>query len=72
ALHREAELLTQRVASLSVSVEAVRSALDQHIDDTANSLGRRAGEASRRLAADLGLTRRRPGKEPDRRELGRG
>jgi hypothetical protein len=73
-VHKEAELLTQRVAALSVAVETTRSVLDGHVEETANSLGRKATEAGRRLAADLGLRRRA---EPDdagaaRRQLGRG
>lgn len=51
-----------RLASLEASldelagaVEAVRALVQSHVDDTAHSLGRRAGEAGRRLASDLGL-----------------
>lgn len=73
-VHKEAELLTQRVAALSVAVETTRTVLDRHVEETANSLGRKATEAGRRLAADLGLRRRA---EPDdtrttQRQLGRG
>lgn len=70
-LHREFELLTQRVASLSVSLEATRTLLDQHVEDTAQSLGRRATEAGRKLAADLGFRPRKDDRR-DPRELGRG
>ena len=40
---------------LAAAVEAVRALVQSHVDDTAHSLGRRAGEAGRRLASDLGL-----------------
>ena len=63
-LHREFELLTQRVAAMQSSLEATRTLLDQHVEDTAQSLGRRATEVGRKLAADLGF---RPRKE-ERRE----
>ena len=70
-LHREFELLTQRVAALSASIEGTRTLLDRHVEDTAQSLGRRATEVGRKLAADLGF---RPKKDErrDPRELNRG
>ncbi|HZQ28466.1 MAG TPA: hypothetical protein VFA94_12275 [Acidimicrobiales bacterium] len=61
-VHRESEMLTQRVASLSVAVENLRSLLQLHMEDTANSLGRKATEVGRRLAADFGI--RNNGKKP--------
>jgi ABC-type transporter Mla subunit MlaD len=70
-LHREFELLTQRVASMSASLEATRTLLDQHVEDTAQSLGRRASEVGRKLAADLGF-RPRKDERRDPRELNRG
>ena len=74
AVRREAELLTQRVAALAVGVEASRVLLEQHLQDTENSLGRKAGEVTRRLAADFGIRSRRsgPGGRRDPRELGSG
>ena len=70
-LHREFELLTQRVASMTASLEATRVLLDQHVEDTAQSLGRRASEVGRKLAADLGF-RPRKDERRDPRELNRG
>ncbi|MEA3077285.1 MAG: hypothetical protein QOF60_2193 [Actinomycetota bacterium] len=73
AVRREAELLTQRVAALAVGVEAARSLLQQHVEETENSLGRKAGSVTRRLAADLGIGGRRGrGGGRDRRQLGPG
>jgi chromosome segregation ATPase len=60
-VHRESEMLTQRVASLSVAVDNLRGLLQVHMDDTANSIGRKATEVGRRLAADFGM---RNGKKP--------
>lgn len=54
-LRRQLELLDQRTAALATALDAMRALLQAHVDDTANSLGRRAGEAGRRLASDLGL-----------------
>ena len=70
-LHREFEMLTQRVAAMSASLEATRTLLDQHVEDTAQSLGRRASEVGRKLAADLGF-RPRKDERRDPRELNRG
>lgn len=70
-LHSEFELLTQRVAALSVSIDATRTLLDQHVEDTAQSLGRRATEVGRKLAADLGFRPRKDDRR-DPRELNRG
>jgi chaperonin cofactor prefoldin len=60
-VHREAELLTQRVAALSVTLEGIRALMATHAEDTANSLGRKASEVGRKLAGDLGI---RPKKAP--------
>lgn len=43
------------LAALAAAVDALRVLLQAHVDDTAQSLGRRAGEVGRRLASDLGL-----------------
>ncbi|MBW3614658.1 MAG: hypothetical protein KY439_05020 [Actinobacteria bacterium] len=76
AVRREAELLTQRVAALAVGVEASRALLEQHVEETENSLGRKATEVTRRLASDLGLRARRGGQQGggrrDPRQLGPG
>jgi hypothetical protein len=62
SVRRESELLTQRVAALSVAVEALRTMLDAHVEETSNSIGRKATEVGRKLAADLGI--RGTGKKP--------
>ena len=75
SVRREAELLTQRVAALAVGVEASRVLLDQHLRESEATLGRKAGEVTRRLAADFGIRTRRsdPGsRRGDPRELGSG
>lgn len=54
-VRRQSELVDQRTAALQAAVDAVRALLQAHADETANSLGRRAGDAGRRLANDLGL-----------------
>lgn len=75
AVRREAELLTQRVAALAVGVEATRALLEQHVEETENSLGRKATEVTRRLALDLGLRGRRGqqgGGRRDPRQIGPG
>jgi uncharacterized protein YicC (UPF0701 family) len=73
AVRKEAELLTQRVAALAVGVEAARALLQQHVEETENSLGKKAGSVTRRLAADLGFGGRRGrGGGRDRRQLGPG
>jgi len=51
----QSELLDQRSAALAAAVDALQRLLQAHVDDTAHSLGRRAGAAGRRLAGDLGL-----------------
>lgn len=63
----EAEMLGQRLAAISVLVDAVGRLLASHAEETAHSLGRKASEAGRRLVADLGLTSRardKPAKPP--------
>lgn len=59
----QSELLDQRTAALAAAIDALRVLLQTHVDDTAQSIGRRAGEAGRRLASDLGL-RARPKPPP--------
>ena len=54
-LLRQSDLLERRTADLAAAVDSVRALVQSHMDDTAHSLGRRAGEAGRRLASDLGL-----------------
>ena len=49
------EALEARTAAVQGSVDELRALLLAHVDDTSHSLGRRAGEVGRRLAADLGL-----------------
>lgn len=63
AARRQAEMLDQRTAALSAAVEELRTLLQAHVDETSHSLGRRAGEAGRRLASELGL-RGRPRSDP--------
>ena len=60
ALQRQTELLDQRTAALSSAIAELRALLQAHVDESAHSLSRRAGEAGRRLAGDLGLRRPRP------------
>jgi hypothetical protein len=74
AVRREAELLTQRVAALAVGVEAARVLLEQQLQETENTIGRKAGDHARRLAADFGIRTKRsaPGGRRDPRELGSG
>ena len=59
-LRAQSELLDHRTAALAEAVAACRALLQSHVDDSAQSLGRRAGEAGRRLASDLGLRSRQP------------
>jgi hypothetical protein len=72
SVRREAELLTQRVAALAVGVEAARVMLEQHVEEMENSIGRKAGEMTRRLAADFGIRKPRTSPRRDPRELGPG
>ncbi|HVE47779.1 MAG TPA: hypothetical protein VNA57_13655 [Acidimicrobiales bacterium] len=68
-VREESELLSRRLAAISVSVDAVGRLLSAHSQETSHSLGRKASEAGRRLASDLGLTPRskeRPRKPPPR------
>lgn len=55
--------LEKRLAAIEASVDGVRLLLQRHMDETAQSLGRRASDAGRRLAGDLGL-RGRPKPPP--------
>lgn len=71
-VRREAELLTQRVASLAVGVEATRVMCEQIAEAAEQSLGRKAGEVGRRLAHDLGLRAKRQPTGRNERELGPG
>lgn len=59
----QSEGVDRRLVELEASVDALRILLQGHIDDTAQSLGRRASEAGRRLVSDLGL-RSRPKPPP--------
>ncbi len=54
-MRAQGALLDQRSAALAAAVEALHQLLQAHVDDTAHSLGRRATDAGRRLAGDLGL-----------------
>ena len=58
-VRREAVVLTDHITTLSATVEALRATLQVHVDDAAGSFGRRASEAGRKLAQDLGLRTRR-------------
>lgn len=60
---RQFERLDQRTSSLAGAVESLRALVQAHVDETAHSLSRRAGEAGRRLATDLGI-RGRPKSPP--------
>lgn len=62
-VNERADEAHQRLGLLEAALQDLRSLLQAHADDTANSLGRRAGDMGRRLASDLGLVRRPP---PDR------
>jgi uncharacterized protein with PIN domain len=74
AVRRESELLTQRVAALAVGVEAARVLLEQQAQVSENTIGRKAGDHARRLAADFGIRTKRsaPGGRGGPRELGSG
>jgi ABC-type transporter Mla subunit MlaD len=61
SVHRESELLTQRVAALSVALDGLRAMLDDLVEETSNSIGRKATEVGRKLAADLGIRGKKPG-----------
>ena len=75
---REAELLTQQVTALAIGVEATRAMLEQHVADVEHSVGRKATELTRRIAADFGIGggsgggRRGSGGRRDPREMGPG
>lgn len=55
---RRADALEERINSLEATLAAVRSLVQDQADETSRSLGRRATEAGRRLASDLGLRSR--------------
>ncbi len=59
-LDRRADALEQHMASLEAALASIRSLLERHAEETSHSLGRRATDAGRRLATDLGLRPRRP------------
>ncbi len=61
---RRADALERHLAGLEEALASLRSLLQLHADDSAHSLGRRAGEVGRRLASDLGFRPRRD--EPGR------
>lgn len=63
-VQRQSDLLDQRTAALAEALQAVKGLVEAHIDDTAHSIGRRAGDAGRRLANDLGLLNR-PRRSPE-------
>ncbi|HUP86676.1 MAG TPA: hypothetical protein VM143_13510 [Acidimicrobiales bacterium] len=64
-------VVTQRVAELAIGVEATRVLLEQLVRITESTIGRKAGEQARRLAADFGIrTKRAPEDRRDPRELG--
>lgn len=56
---RRADALERRLAGVEEALASLRALLQLHADDTAHSLGRRAGEVGRRLASDLGIRPRR-------------
>lgn len=62
----QSEQLDRRIGALAAAIDDLRALLQAHADDAAHSLGRRAGEAGRRLAADLGLRTRPKGPSSDR------
>lgn len=63
AVRSQSERFEQHAAELAAAVASLRALLDAHVQETAHSLGRRATEAGRRLAGDLGL-RGRPRQPP--------
>lgn len=60
SVRRESELLTQRVAALSLAVDSLRTGIDDLVEETSNSIGRKATEVGRKLAADLGIRGKKP------------
>lgn len=58
-VERRADAVEARLARLEEALASLRSLLQDHADDTAHSLGRRAGDVGRRLATDLGFRPRR-------------
>lgn len=65
AVRQEGEILNQRVAALTFAVDATRAALDRHVEESANTIGRRATEAGRKVASDIGLRGRRASADGD-------
>ena len=51
--------LDERISALAAAVDDLRAVVEHQLEETANTLGRRATEAGRKLAADLGLRNRR-------------
>jgi hypothetical protein len=66
AVEHQGRLLDERTTAITTAVGALRTVLEAHVVETSHSLGRRAGEAGRRLASDLGLRRPRPEDGPSR------
>ena len=64
-VQRQSDLVDQRTSALAEALEVVKGLVEAHIDDTAHSISRRAGDAGRRLANDLGLLNR-PRRSPER------
>lgn len=71
SVRSESELLTQRVASLSVAVDNLRTTIDTVAEDMSNSIGRKATEVGRRLAADLGIKPKKAAEDKKPRSIGR-
>lgn len=62
------EMVEARTAALHEAVAELHRLLQAHAEEASNSLGRRAGEASRRLVNDLAQrARARPGGPPEAR-----
>ncbi|MGH9178528.1 MAG: hypothetical protein ACRD0N_08240 [Acidimicrobiales bacterium] len=59
-VNQRADGLEQRLRALEATLEDLRSLVQAHAEESAHSLGRRAGDVGRRLASDLGLVRRPP------------
>ena len=66
SMEHQGRLLDERTTAITAAVGALRTVLEAHVAETSHSLGRRAGEAGRRLASDLGLRRPRPEDGPSR------
>ncbi|MGI8793668.1 MAG: hypothetical protein ACR2H3_10905 [Acidimicrobiales bacterium] len=71
----ESEQITQRVAALSLAIGRLREAVEALAEESSQTIGRKATEVGRRIAADLGIRGRKGAPENDRdrgRELGPG